>query len=614
MASEFSSPTTYTFDRFLNARRCYGPSFSPDSSRVAFISDISGIPQAWVIPARGGWPDQVTFTGDRVGLVAFSPRSSRMIVGTDVGGDENIQLWLVERDGATLRPLTENLSAMHPFGGWSPDGRFIAYASNERDRACLDIVVQDVETGQERVVLQTDGMYHAECWSPDGSRLVVGRYDSSANNDLFELDIATSAARHLTPHEDAARFLQPTYRHDGRALFVLTDLGRDYLALKELDLEAGHWRTVLEEEWDIEAFAVAPNARTIATVTNLEGYSDLRILDLGTGSRRMVDLPRGQIARSFVGNWRDGVVWSPDSRRIAFSLTTPRMTQNVWLADPSDGSAWPLTHATIGALPTDALVEPEVIHYPTFDGRSIPAFLYRPLGSTSTGDGAAVVYIHGGPESQTRPAFDATIQYLVHRGYVVLAPNVRGSTGYGNAFSHLDDVERRMDAVADAKAAAEWLVYRGYARRDKIAAMGGSYGGFMVLASLATYPEVWAAGVDLYGVANFVTLLEHTHPFRRKHRSAEYGSLEHHRDVLERISPITHLHRVTAPLFVVHGENDIRVPIEETEQVVASLRTRGITVDFIRLSNEGHGIVRLENKLQVYPAIAAFLDRYVKSR
>jgi dipeptidyl aminopeptidase/acylaminoacyl peptidase len=197
---------------------------------------------------------------------------------------------------------------------------------------------------------------------------------------------------------------------------------------------------------------------------------------------------------------------------------------------------------------------------------------------------------------------------------VVLVPNVRGSTGYGNAFSHLDDVERRMDAVADAKAGVDWLVKTGHARHDKIAAMGGSYGGFMVLASLATYPEVWAAGVDLYGVANFVTLLSNTHPFRRKHRSAEYGSLEDHRDVLERISPINHLHRVTAPLLVVHGENDIRVPIGETDQVVAALRRRGVPVDFIRLPNEGHGIVRLENKLKVYPAMAEFLDRYVKSK
>ncbi|MGH2461456.1 MAG: alpha/beta fold hydrolase [Chloroflexota bacterium] len=614
MPAAFIPDGAFTYDRFLNARRGYGPSFSADGTRVAFISDLTGVPQAWEMPTGGGWPGQITFTRDRVGLVAFSPAADRLIVGTDVGGNENVQLWLLDANGATMRPLTENLAAMHVFGGWSTDGRSIAYASNARDRASFDVIVQDVDSGESRTVLQTDGTFAVECWSPDGRRLIVSRTDSSFNSDLFELDLATAEPRLLTAHEGSVRFLRPTYRADGGALYLLSDLGRDYLALRALDLGTGSWQTVFADDWDVEEYAVAPDGRTVATLTNLEGYSDLIIANLANGERRTVDIPRGVVSRSFVGNWRDGLAWSADGRRLAFSLTTPRTTQNVWIADPSDGAAWPVTHATVGAIPTDAMVEPEVIHYPTFDARAIPAFLYRPIGSLTDGQSPAVVYIHGGPESQSRPAFDPTIQYLAHRGYVVLVPNVRGSTGYGTAYSHLDDVERRMDAVADAKAGAEWLVKRGYARHDRIAAMGGSYGGFMVLASLATYPDVWAAGIDLYGVANFVTFFQNTHPFRRKHRAAEYGSLEAHRDVLERISPASHLHRVTAPLFVAHGENDIRVPISETEQVVAALRSRGVPVDFVRLPDEGHGIVRLDNKLKVYPAIAAFLDRYVKSK
>ncbi|HVC31987.1 MAG TPA: S9 family peptidase [Chloroflexota bacterium] len=605
---------SYSYDRFLNARRCYGPSFSPDDTRVAFISDLVGVPQAWLLPTRGGWPEQITFTDDRVGFVAFSPRSDRLIVGTDVGGNENVQLWLLDGSGTMPRRLTEDPGAMHSFGGWSPDGSSIAYASNARDRASFDVIVQDVETGERQMVFQGDGNYQVACWAPDGSRLLVSRVESSSNNDLFEIDLPSRQAHHLTAHQGTARFLQPAYRRDGKALYALSDLGRDYLALVELDLATGNWRTVYEDEWDVASFSVSPDGRSVATETNLEGYSDLIVLDLASGRRQGVDIPRGVVARSFVGNWRDGLVWSSDGRRLAFSLTTARTTQNVWVADPLDGSAWPLTHATIGGLPTEALVEPEVVHYPTFDGRSIPAFLYRSREAALDGEAPAVVYIHGGPESQARPAFDPTIQHLVQEGYVVLVPNVRGSTGYGNAYAHLDDVERRLDAVADAKAGAEWLVQRGHARHDKIAAMGGSYGGFMVLASLTNHPEVWAAGVDLYGVSNFVTLLQNTHPFRRKHRSAEYGSLEQNRDLLERISPVHQLHRVTAPLFVAHGDNDIRVPIGETEQVVAALRARGIPVDFIRLPNEGHGIVRLENRLKVYPAIATFLERYVKSR
>jgi len=610
MTDAYFASHSHEFSRFLNARKCYGPSFSPDGTRVSFISDLSGIPQTWLVSARGGWPEQLTFTDDRVGLAVFAPNAERLIAGTDVGGDENVQLWLLAGDGSRLRPLTHRLDAMHPFGHWSPDGRHIAYASNEREKAHLDVVIQEVETGLARTVLQTDGMFEVADWSPDGRRLLVCRIDSSMNNEIFEVDLESGGSRLLSQHAGSVRFEQPSYRSDRHAIYVLTDLGRDFLALCELDLATGHWTPIVEDRWDVETYAVSPDGHSIAVVANVDGYSTLTIFDRRNQSQKTVEVPKGVIARSFVGNWHDGVRWSPDGRRLAFSLTTARTTQNVWLADPADGACWPLTHATIGGIPDDHFVEPELIHYPTFDGRMIPAFLFKPR---STSSGAAVVLVHGGPESQSRPAFDPTVQYLVDQGYTVLIPNVRGSTGYGTAYSHLDDIEQRLDAVADVKAGAEWLSQAGHAHAQRIAVMGGSYGGFMVLASLVTYPDTWAAGIDLYGLANFVSFLENTHPFRRKHREAEYGSLERDRDVLVRISPITHLDRLVAPLFVAHGENDIRVPISETDQVVARLRAQHVPVEFLRLPNEGHGFVRLENKLRVYPAIVHFLDRYLKN-
>ncbi|HLG51291.1 MAG TPA: S9 family peptidase [Chloroflexota bacterium] len=613
MADPRSAPDGYGFDRFLQARRCYGPDFSSDGTRIVFIADLTGVPQAFSISSGGGWPDQLTFTDDRVGLVSTGPRQSHLIVGTDSRGDENIQLFLLD-SRLVMERLTAATSAMHPFGGWSPDGRRIAYASNARDPSVFDVIVQDLASREAQTVVYGDGQLYAEGWSPDGQRLIISRVESSANTDLYEVDLNTGDRRLLTAHDGAARFLSPSYRPGRDSLLALSDLDGEYLALREFDRRTGRWTILLEDDWDIEAFAVSPDGRRIAVVTNVAGYSELAIFDIATGQRRPVEIPRGVIARSFVGNWRDRLVWSPDGGRLAFSLTTPRTTQNIWLADPETGAAWQITHATVGGIPTDLLVDPEVVHYPSFDQRQIPAFLYRPRGAAVDDPGPAVIYVHGGPESQTRPAFDPVIQYLAYRGYIVLAPNIRGSTGYGNTYAHLDDIEHRMDAVADVKAAAEWLIRTRTAHRDRIAVMGGSYGGFVVLAALAVYPELWAAGVDLYGIANFVSFLEHTHPFRRRHRAAEYGSLEEHRHLLERISPIGRIHRITAPLFIVHGENDIRVPITEAEQVVSALRRRGVPVDFVRLSDEGHGIVRLKNKLAVYPAIAEFLDRYVRDR
>ncbi|HEX5417604.1 MAG TPA: S9 family peptidase [Chloroflexota bacterium] len=607
-----SSPrTTIPFERFLNVRRCYGPSFAPDGKRLAFIADLSGVPEAWSLPTEGGWPEQLTFVGDRVGLAAFSPADDQLVVATDRGGDENVQLWRLSARGETLTRLTLDETSMYPFGGWSPDGRFVAYTSNERNRAYLDVIVQEVTTGAPRTVLTTEGMHTVDGWSSDGQRLLVRRVESSSLDVLFEVAVADGSVHPISPLGEA-RYQHPTYRPDGQAVYTLTDNGRDFLSLVEIELATGATQMLVEANWDVELFALSPDGRSIAYALNEDGYSRLAILDLATRKSRRIDLPPGVIARGFVGNWGDGLAWSPDSRRLAFSLTGPRTTQNLWLADATTGAARELTFATAGAIPTDAMAEPELVHFPTFDDRRVPAYLFRPAGARLDGTARAVVSIHGGPESQARPAFDPIVQYLVNRGYVVLIPNVRGSTGYGNRYSHLDDVEKRLDAVADARAAAEWLGTTGHAHPRKIAAMGGSYGGFMVLSSLCTYPETWAAGVDLYGVANFITLLENTHPFRRKHRSAEYGSPEQHRELLGNLSPTNHLERIVAPLFVVHGENDIRVPIGESEQVVSSLRERGIPVEFLRLPRAGHGIVSLEDKLAVYPAIVRFLDRYLE--
>src|SRR5581483_4056855 len=260
-------------------------------------------------------------------------------------------------------------------------------------------------------------------------------------------------------------------------------------------------------------------------------------------------------------------------------------------------------------IPQRSFVAPSLVHYPSFDERKIPAFLYLPRVQQS--NLPVIIDVHGGPEGQTRPSFYPVTQYLINRGYGVLAPNVRGSTGYGYEYQSLDDVRKRMDSVADLKYAALWLAEKGIADPQRIAVMGGSYGGFMVLAAITTYPDLWAAAVDIVGIANFVTFLKNTGPWRRKLREAEYGSLEQDREFLEEISPIHHVDRITSPLMVIHGANDPRVPVGEAEQIVAGLRERGRPVAYLRFEDEGHGLVKLPNRIRAYTEVAAFLDRYL---
>jgi len=602
------------YDRFLHVRSAYGPTFSTDGRRVIFLSDLTGLPQAWSVPVEGGWPERLTFSDDRVGLVSAQPGGDRLLVAWDRGGDEKHRLALLEPDGA-LTPLTTDAGAMHPFGGWSPDGRQIVYAANERSRRDLDLVVQNVDTGAARTILVGDGLRVPGPIAPDGRGVLSVVQHGSMDEDLQFVALDTGEATLLTPHEGRARYGRPQWSPDGRTIYLLSDEDDDFERLWALDMASGAHRVIDPGGADVNQHAISPDGRLIAYVRNQGGYSHLVLQEVASGRPLpLPPLPAGVICRDAVPAWRDTLTWSPDGALLAFSLITPRQTQNIWVLEVAAGTVRQLTFATQAGIAPERLADPVTIHYPTFDGREIPAFLYVPSGAAPDGRRAAVVQIHGGPESQVRPAFDPTVQYLVQHGYVVLTPNVRGSTGYGRTYSHLDDVERRLDSVADAEHAARWLAASGWADAGKIACFGQSYGGFMVLSCLTEYPDAWAAGVEFYGIANFLTFFERTAPWRRAHRATEYGSPERDRALLERLSPIHRVDRIKAPLYVFHGANDVRVPIEETEQIVAALQSRGVPVEYFRAEDEGHSISRLANRLALFPAMAAFLDRYLTPR
>jgi dipeptidyl aminopeptidase/acylaminoacyl peptidase len=294
---------------------------------------------------------------------------------------------------------------------------------------------------------------------------------------------------------------------------------------------------------------------------------------------------------------------------VAVSVQSPRHNLDVWEVDVGTLSCRRLTQSSLAGIPRSSLVEPELIHFDTFDGRSIPAFLYRPTAIEPPLP--VILYVHGGPASQIRPDFDPRFQFFLKQGYAILAPNVRGSSGYGKAYMALDDVRLRMDSVADLKHAVEWLRASGIADPDRIAIYGRSYGGFMVLAAITTYPDLWAAAIDVVGIANWVTFLENTGRWRRAHREQEYGSLAADRAFLEGISPIHQVDRIQAPLLVVHGANDPRVPVTEADQIVDSLKQRGHPVEFLRYSDEGHKISKLSNRVDSFTRMCEFLARYL---
>ena len=604
------------FTAYLNVRNAIMPSFGA-GQRLLFLSDMTGTNQIWSVDASQplGWPDQLTFYEERVTNLYRSPTGTAFIFSRDLGGDEQDQFYLLEGDattGVTITPLLETPDHKNNFGAWKPDGQAYCFSSNRRHSAFFDIYTHQLGN-EPRLVYQADETLYPLDWSADGRYILFLRANTNLDADLFLLDLydLQSGPRHLTPHTAQAVYKLSVFAPDSSAIYTVTDQGREFTALARLALPTGQLEFLTDERpWDTEVMALSPDGTRLAYEVNEAGCSRLFVRELATGQEQEVcGLPPGIV--SGIGLWPSLPSWSLDGQRLAFSFNSPVHNSNLWVYDLADHSTRQLTACARGGLDAARFVSPTLVSYQTFDGRQIPALLFMPPGATQDSTTPFIVFIHGGPESQTRLGWNPVLQYYLVRGYGILAPNVRGSSGYGKAYLALDDVRKRLDSVADLKAAASWLTRGGYCDPSRLAVYGQSYGGFMVLMAVTTYPELWAAGVDIYGIANMQTFLENTSAYRLKLRTPEYGDPVADRDFLYQVSAIHQTDRITAPMMIVHGERDPRVPIGESAQMVEALRARQHPVEYRVFADEGHGITKLKNKLALYPAVADFLDKYI---
>ncbi|MFB6130139.1 MAG: alpha/beta fold hydrolase, partial [Salinigranum sp.] len=505
-------------ERYLNIRSAYGASVGPAGERLAFLMDTTGVPQVWTLDEPGAWPEQRTFYDERVTFASWAPERPELAFGMDEGGNEREQLFRLDVESGEITNLTRRSDAKHWWGGWSHDGDRFAFASNRRDEAVFDVYVQGrAETGTDaELVHEGEGWLTVGGWSPDDSRLLVTESFSNFDQDLSVLDVETGEFRHLTPHEGNVRYGSANWGPDGENLYLVTDRDSDTLYLARLDVETREVTPVVDGgderdssdgpsgrsprdagEWNVDGVAVDEDSRRIVYSRNVDGYTELAAGEL-TAPGRIDELPAPDLPRGVAG----GVSFGPDGDRFALTVTSSVDTTNVYVVETKTGAAERWMRASTAGIPRESFVDPELVHYPTFDDRQIPAFFTLP-DAAAEADTPVIVDIHGGPESQRRPSFSAVKQYLVANGFAVFEPNVRGSAGYGKAYSHLDDVHNRMDFVTDVKAGVEWLRAHPAVDPDRIVALGGSYGGFMVLAALTEYPDLWAAGVDIVGIANF---------------------------------------------------------------------------------------------------------------
>jgi len=581
------------------------------SDRLLVLSDLAGTKQLYELAADASLR-VVTDLPEPVGAAAYVPGQRRAVIEVDRGGDELHQLYLVELDGgakgpAQLEALTDDPRYAHELAGVSPDGGTVAYLSNRRNGVDFDLWACDLATRSHRSLYSEGGWCQPSSgFSPDGRWVAMSRPGPRPlDEDLVLVEVATGEARTVLPHPDAAAEVGPPLWWDNTTFFVSSNVSRDRATIVRYDLSSGEESHLAGGDWDT-APVTGTSGGPLVAVENRNGSSRMFLLD-PTGvleERRLPLAEPGVVLSSKV----PGPRLSPDGTRLYYTLTSPRLAGDIWVYDLLGAETHRLTSSP-AEVPSEDLVAPETVEVESFDGERIPAFVYRPTATPT--HPPVVVVVHGGPESQSVLAFDPVVQGLVAEGFAVVVPNVRGSTGYGKRFAALDDTTLRMSSVRDLAALHDWLPSVGL-DPDRAALYGASYGGYMVLAGLAFQPERWAAGVDIVGVSDLVTFLENTSAYRRAHREHEYGSLIKDRDFLVSASPLRHADAIRAPLFVVHGRNDPRVPVGQTEQMVARLRERKVPCELVIYEDEGHGLARLANRLDALPRAVAFLAEILK--
>jgi dipeptidyl aminopeptidase/acylaminoacyl peptidase len=621
---------THDVRRYLTARKTEAPTLAPDG-RLAFLADTTGTKQVWTTDEAGAWPRQRTFYDERVSFVSWSPTGDAVAFGKDAGADEHDQLFLLDPDDGSIVQLTDRPDAIHMWGGWSPDGNRIAFAANRAESSRFDVYAMNLHDQEPELVSRSDedGFLGVQGWSPSGDRLVVTKASASSDTDLHVVDVATGEREHVTPHDGHVRYHHPTFGPEGEAVYCLSDANADTLELVRIGLDVPDGQTgsgndpdpetVVEGgDWSIDDLAFDAGSGRLALTRNVGGYSELSVGRLDgavVATTQPVDLPDGVVHDLTIG---------PDGEQVAAAVSTPDLNHSVFVvnvagANGTDGEDSPAverwTRPSPGQQSLDDYDSPETIHYETFDGLEIPTYFTLPdeaeAGESPSREVPVVVDIHGGPHHQRRPWFRPIRQYFLDAGYAVLEPNVRGSSGYGKEYAALDDVEKRMDSVRDIAKGVAWLRERPEIDPDGVVAYGRSYGGFMVLAAITEFPDLWAAAVDFVGIANWVTFLENTGDWRRSHREAEYGSLDD-REFLESISPIHSVEQIECPLFVQHGENDPRVPVDEARQIAEEVEAQGISVETCIFEDEGHHTTKLDNRIEMFERIATFLDEHVQ--
>jgi dipeptidyl aminopeptidase/acylaminoacyl peptidase len=601
------------YKQYQNVRSATFQSWSADGKEIFVQTRFGEVSQLHRVTHAGGARTQLTFHDEPLGAVTRDPKSDRISFTMDAGGSEFSQIFLLESGSGQSRMLTDGESRNHSVT-WTPDGTSIAYTSTARNGRSNDIWMMEVDEPEpRRLVFQSpDGTsWGASDFSKDGSQLLLTNYVSVTDSRIHLKNLREGTTTLLKGGDESTTTNYAVgFDADAQGFYFVTDQDSEFLQLAwaPIDNPSNIKRITSGINWNIEDVILSDDKSRAAFVINAGGISELYLLDTKTlRFEPVTNIPIGVIGKA---------EFRHDGRALGLTINTPKTPSDTFVlalgtTPTSYGELTRWTFSEVGGLDTETFIEPTLVEFESFDGRSIPAFYYQPEGE---GPFPVVVSIHGGPESQSRPRFSSTYQmWLKELGIAVLVPNVRGSNGYGREYVQLDNGMRREDSVRDIGALLDWIQTQPQLDENRVAVFGGSYGGYMVLASAVHFSDRLKAAVDIVGISNFVTFLENTQDYRRDLRRVEYGDerIPEMRAFLEKISPLNNISKIRVPLFVVQGQNDPRVPVTEAEQIVKALRQQDQTVWYMNALNEGHGYARKENSDIYRQATVLFLKQHL---
>jgi dipeptidyl aminopeptidase/acylaminoacyl peptidase len=598
----------YTIEQFMSSTRITGASFSSDEQRILFSSNKTDIFNVYSVPVSGGEPTPLTSSKtDTTFAVSYFPTDDRFLYTRDQGGNELNHLYVREKDG-NERDLTPGEKLKASFVRWTPSGDAFYVKTTERDPKHFDVYRYDAKTYERTMLYKDEASYELGAISNDGKWLAFQKPRTTSDSDIYLWNAATKEMKHLTPHEGQSDNVPEEFDPQSKALYYTSNDGAEFLRVRKYDLATGKHEDVEKADWDVLNTSFSHNGKYRVTGINADGRTEIRVVETATGKAvPLPKLPEGDITSLRI---------SRSEKKMSFYVNGDRSPNNLWVYEFGAPAPRRLTSSLNPQIDPKDLVEAEVVRFKSFDGMTVPSIFFKPHGASAQTRVPALVWVHGGPGGQTRKGYSAGIQYLANRGYAVLGINNRGSSGYGKTFYMADDMKHGKEPLWDCVEGKKYLASLPYVDPQRIGIIGGSYGGYMVLAALTYKPEEFAAGVDIFGVSNWLRTIESIPKWWESFRLALYkemGDPEKDEAMLREISPVFHADKIRRPLFVVQGANDPRVLKAESDDIVAAARKNSVPVEYVVFPDEGHGFTKRANEITAWKAIGEFLDKYLKA-